>query len=206
MKNPICNANVTLFALVAAASIALLAACSTSVQETPTPTPVVLPSPGAFIDSADCVDLEYGHLVQSEVTVSFGDIDLKVIAEIADEPSERSQGLMCRESIPNGTGMMFHYPTARSTGFWMYNTYVPIDILYIDRSHNIVDKITMSPCLRDGLSDDDRQVKCATEATEYVPSGEWLTALELPAGWLESNGVSDVDIRDAKVIWLTVAD
>ncbi len=206
MKNPICNANVTLFALVAAASIALLAACSTSVQETPTPTPVVLPSPGAFIDSADCVDLEYGHLVQSEVTVSFGDIDLKVIAEIADEPSERSQGLMCRESIPNGTGMMFHYPTARSTGFWMYNTYVPIDILYIDRSHNIIDKITMSPCLRDGLSDDDWQVKCATEATEYVPSGEWLTALELPAGWLESNGVSDVDIRDAKVTWLTVAD
>lgn len=206
MKNPICNANVALFALVAAASIALFAACSTSVQEPPTPTPVVLPSPGAFIDSADCSDLEYGYLGQSGVTVSLGDLDLKVIVEIADDPSERAQGLICRESIPAGTGMFFYYPEPKTTGFWMYNTYVPIDILYIDRSHNVVDKITMTPCLRDGLSDDDWQVKCATEATNYVPKGEWITALELPAGWLESNDISDADMDDVKVNWLTVAD
>ena len=206
MNNPICNANVTLFALVAAASIALFAACSATEQERPTPTTIVLPAPGVFFESTDCVNLEYGHLGQSKVTVSFGYIDLKVIAEIADEPSERSQGLMCRESIPNVTGMIFHYSTERSSGFWMYNTYVPIDILYIDRSHNVVDKITMTPCLRDGLSDDDWKVKCVTEATDYVPAGEWLTALELPAGWLESNGVSDIDISDVKVTWLTVDD
>jgi len=167
---------------------------------------VVLPSPGTFIDSADCGDLEYEHLSQSEVTVTLGDIDLQVTVEIADEPSERAQGLMCRESIPNGTGMMFYYPTVRSTGFWMYNTYVPIDILHIDRSHNIVDKIRMTPCLRDGLSDNNWQVKCATEANNYVPADEWLTVLELPAGWLESNGISDADLEYVKVTWLTVAD
>ena len=167
---------------------------------------VVLPSPGAFIDSADCGDLEYGHLSQSEVTVSLGDINLQVTVEIADEPNKRAQGLMCRKSIPNGTGMMFDYSTARSTGFWMYNTYIPIDILYIDRSHNIVDKIRMTPCLRDGLSDDNWQAKCATEATNYVPADEWVTVLELPAGWLESNGISDADLEEVKVTWLTLAD
>ena len=167
---------------------------------------VVLPSPGLFIDSADCGDLEYGHLPQSEVTVSLGDINLQVTVEIANEPSKRAQGLMCRKSIPNGTGMMFHYPEARSTGFWMYNTYVPIDILYIDRSHNIVDKITMTPCLRDGMNDDNWHVKCATEATNYVPTDEWVTVLELPADWLESNGISDADLEDVKLTWLTVAD
>ena len=88
----------------------------------------------------------------------------------------------------------------------MYNTYVPIDILYIEHSHNVADKITMTQCLRDGLSDGNWQVKCATEATNYVPKGEWITALELPAGWLESNDISDADIYDVKVNWLTVAD
>jgi uncharacterized membrane protein (UPF0127 family) len=206
VNNPICNVNVTLFALVAAASIALIAACSTSEVVPPAPTTIVLPSPGAFIVSADCGDLEYGYLGQSEVTVSLDELDLQVIVENASNPSERAQGLMCRKSIPAGTGMKFYYPGPKTTGFWMYNTYVPIDILHIDRSHNIVDKITMTPCLRDGLSDDDWQVKCATEANDYVPSGEWFTVLELPAGWLESNGISDADMDDVKVNWLTVAD
>ena len=206
MKIPICKLKVTLFTLVVAASIALIAACSAGEVEQPELNAVNLPTPGAFIDSADCDNLEYGHLAQSEVSVSLGDINLQVTVEIADETSERTQGLMCRESIPNATGMLFHYPVARSTGFWMYNTYVPIDILHIDRSHNVIDKITMRPCLPDGLSNDDWKVKCATEATNYVPSGEWLSALELPSGWLESNGISDVDIGDVKVTWLTVAN
>ena len=88
----------------------------------------------------------------------------------------------------------------------MYNTYIPIDILYIDRSHNIVDKIRMTPCLRDGMSDDNWKVKCTTEATNYVPTDEWVTVLELPADWLESNGISDADLEDVKLTWLTVAD
>lgn len=206
MNNPICNAKVILFALVTAASIALIAACSTGEQASPTPTAVALPSPGAFIDSADCSDLVFEHLGQLEVTVSFGDLDLRVIVEIADEPAERAQGLMCRESIPNGTGMLFYYPGPKTTGFWMHNTYVPIDILHIDRSHNIVDKITMTACPRVGLSDDDWQVKCATESNDYVPNGEWFTALELPAGWLESNGIADADMDDVKVNWITLAN
>jgi len=191
---------------VAAASIALITACSTSEPESATPTMVVLPSPGVFIDSADCGDLQYGHLSQSEVTVSLGDINLQVTVEIADEPSKRSQGLMCRKSIPNGTGMMFQYPTERSTGFWMYNTYVPIDILYIDRFHNIVDKIRMTPCIRDGITDDNWQVKCATEAANYVPAYEWITVLELPAGWLELKGISDTDLEDVKINWVKESD
>ena len=51
--------------------------------------------------------------------------------EIADDPSERSQGLMHRTSLPEGEGMLFIFDTYGYHPFWMKNTLIPLDIIWI---------------------------------------------------------------------------
>jgi len=51
--------------------------------------------------------------------------------EIADEPGERAQGLMHRESLPSGAGMLFVYDEAGSPSFWMRDTLIPLDMIFL---------------------------------------------------------------------------
>ncbi len=51
--------------------------------------------------------------------------------ELADEPAERSQGLMNRESLPTSAGMLFVYETPQSASFWMRNTLIPLDMIFM---------------------------------------------------------------------------
>ncbi|KEP69256.1 hypothetical protein DL1_05045 [Thioclava dalianensis] len=59
------------------------------------------------------------------------------LVEIADTEGERAQGLMGRESLPKSAGMLFVYPDAREVSFWMHNTPLPLDILYIDAAGRV---------------------------------------------------------------------
>jgi len=205
VKIPLLNKSDALTVLATAASIALLVGCSSNDESQATSNDLVTTPAVVFLNSEDCNDLVHGPLDTTEVTIQFGELSIPITAEVADEQSERAQGLMCRASIPSGTGMWFYYPEPRTNGFWMFNTYVPLEILYIDHSGRVVDKIATTPCLRDGLHDDDWQVKCATEAKNYVPVGEWLRVLELPAGWLESVGIADSDVDELTVRTISVA-
>jgi len=58
--------------------------------------------------------------------------------ELADDDRERSQGLMFRGSMPPDRGMIFVFPTAEPQAFWMRNTYIPLDIIYIGADGRIV--------------------------------------------------------------------
>jgi uncharacterized membrane protein (UPF0127 family) len=51
--------------------------------------------------------------------------------EIADDESERSNGLMYRESMDDDHGMLFVFPETRPVGFWMKNTPMPLDLIFI---------------------------------------------------------------------------
>ncbi|MDE0589781.1 DUF192 domain-containing protein [Halocynthiibacter sp. C4] len=51
--------------------------------------------------------------------------------EIADTERSRATGLMNRESMPRGAGMLFLYDSPRAMTFWMRNTLIPLDILFI---------------------------------------------------------------------------
>ncbi len=50
---------------------------------------------------------------------------------MATNDAERSRGLMYRKSLPEGRGMLFDFGTEQSVSFWMHNTYIPLDMIFI---------------------------------------------------------------------------
>jgi len=51
--------------------------------------------------------------------------------EIADTDAEREKGLMFRKELPEGRGMLFDFKHEQEVGFWMQNTYVSLDMIFI---------------------------------------------------------------------------
>ena len=80
--------------------------------------------PGAGAAAPDCQD--------TAVTLRGDWGSARFTVEIADDPDERAQGLMHRPSMPSGAGMLFVYEGPQSLTFWMRNTLIELDMLFID--------------------------------------------------------------------------
>lgn len=127
------------------------------------------------------------QLPLAEVTISDGSRTETVVAEVARTSEDQQQGLMCRASVPEGTGMLFIFNEPRPGGFWMFNTYAPLDIIFANETQAIA-AIAMEPCPReDGETDEEWPERCSAAAAEYRPDGQYTAALELPQGWLASH-------------------
>jgi uncharacterized membrane protein (UPF0127 family) len=61
-----------------------------------------------------------------------------IAIELADEESERQQGLMYRSSMKNDNGMLFVFNEMEDRAFWMKNTKIPLDIIYVSDQRRIV--------------------------------------------------------------------
>jgi uncharacterized membrane protein (UPF0127 family) len=105
----------------------------------------------------------------------------RVHVEIADEPAERSQGLMFRESLGENSGMLFIFEKEGTQSFWMKNTLIPLDMIFIDKDLEIV-KIhrDTKPC-----EEDPCQIYGSGKPAMYV--------VEVNAGFTETHGIYEGD-------------
>jgi uncharacterized membrane protein (UPF0127 family) len=65
--------------------------------------------------------------------------------EVADTPGTREYGLMQRDSMPADHGMIFVFPDEDNRAFWMKNTRIPLDIIYLDHLGRVVSIKQMKP-------------------------------------------------------------
>lgn len=98
--------------------------------------------------------------------------------EIANTDADRQKGLMDRETLPTGRGMIFVFAKEAPRSFWMKNVVFPLDIIFLDATGRVVDVKRMLPL-------DLRSVSSARPA-KY--------AIELAAGQASASGVKIGDV------------
>lgn len=101
----------------------------------------------------------------------------KVAVEVADNPSERALGLMNRQSLNDGSGMLFIFEDDGLYSFWMKNTLIPLDMIFISKDFGIVDILEAEPCKDD---------PCAV----YTPKGSAKYVLEVNQGYSRKNNIN----------------
>jgi hypothetical protein len=102
----------------------------------------------------------------------------RVEVEVAATPESRARGLMWREELPAGQGMLFVFAEEEVQSFWMRNTLIPLDMLFIDSEGRIVGIVERA------------QPRTLTGRSVGVP-GRYV--LEVPGGWCQSKGIATGD-------------
>ena len=98
--------------------------------------------------------------------------------EIADTPSKTQKGLMFRKSLNEDNGMLFKFSRPQKLSFWGLNTYIPLDIAFVNSQGKIVNISHISPL-----------------STKSVSSERSCTmAIEANYGYFKKNKISSGDI------------
>lgn len=113
------------------------------------------------------------ELETRSITVENGDRSEQLTVELAVTPGERSKGLMYRQSLPENRGMLFLFPGESRGGFYMKNTYVPLDIAYIGADGRVQEIVQGKPL----------------DETVLTPQEPYQMVLEVNQGWFERHGM-----------------
>ena len=70
----------------------------------------------------------------------------KIFVEVADSEEEIEKGLMFREELCENCGMLFIFEEEEKYSFWMKNTLIPLDLIFIDSEMEVVDVLNALPC------------------------------------------------------------
>ena len=140
---------------VRAVSMLLLLACSPGATSNPTaPTPTNPNGPRVIFPD--------GHVIR---------------VELAPDPATREQGLMYRDRMPDGNGMLFFFPVTSEYAFWMKNVRMPLDIIWLDESHRVVWIVHEAP-------------PCGGEAcVVYQPPRNATFVIEVTGGFARLEGI-----------------
>jgi len=109
----------------------------------------------------------------------------KITVEAARTPPELIKGLMDRDSMPRNRGMLFTHPDENIYHYWMYRTKIPLDIIWMDGDHRIVEmSLDTPPCTE----------KSAGNCINYGGHVKSRFALEVNAGVASANKLQAGDV------------
>lgn len=124
------------------------------------------------------------------VTISTEIADVEISVEIADSFTELQNGLMYRPELDEDSGMLFIFDEVTSGSFWMKNTLIPLDMIFIDQKEVIVDiQENAQPCTSD---------PCPGYPSKYP----YKYVIEANGGWADDNNVQvgdKVELSEALV-------
>lgn len=99
--------------------------------------------------------------------------ETEIQVEIANSTAKRTKGLMFRKYLPEGSGMLFVFPNEAKHSFWMANTLIPLDIIWINSNKEVV-------YIENGVPPCTESVRSACKI--YKPNTDAKYVLELNSG------------------------
>lgn len=106
------------------------------------------------------------------VDITIGDKKYKV--EIADTPEKQEKGLMDRESLPKDQGMLFIYDEPQDLSYWMKDTLISLDIIFIDDDMEVVSVKQGQPMSEEPITENDVQYVLEVNSNSGIEEGDQL--------------------------------
>ncbi len=118
-----------------------------------------------------------GTQESSAIVIHTGSGNNLVKVEVVSNPIDLEKGLMNRTHLDGDSGMLFVFPYESKWSFWMKNTLIPLDMIYVNSRLKIVDITTMQPCKADPCPD-------------YNPIAQAKYVLEVNAGYSAAHNIT----------------
>jgi uncharacterized protein len=126
---------------------------------------------------------QQGQAHYGNARITFLPSNYSINAEVADTPAALEKGLMFRTSLAEDAGMLFDFNETAYHAFWMLNTKIPLEAIFLDENFTIVDMVEMAPCNDTGSAE--RMPNC----TVYLPRLPGRYALEVNQNFSERHGI-----------------
>jgi len=124
----------------------VLASCS-AIEAKPSPSQSLAPIQPSAPASITPSTSPMGQILP--LSASFKVADQVIKLEVAKTPAEQAMGLMYRTSLADDRGMLFPFNPPRSTQFWMKNTLIPLDMLFLREGMIRSISANVPPCQAD---------------------------------------------------------